>query len=241
MLALLQSQPSEVLIFGSFGLYLLLILVFAWRYHVLHHTAVNGKLPGHFIFADHLVRARRQRRRHGTARRLARLRAASSAVRKLIPVVQEAGEGARVWLGGFSVTSVEGVRFQGVEDTPGPPETNLPIPPSLFVTLETPQFRIGHTFERDAPETVAEILPLLNEFLDHLSASISRDRLAAADLSQSSHTPRFLDFLYFSTMTQATAGYGDIIPNSTRVRFLAMVQVLLGYAIVVVLINILIA
>ena len=39
---------------------------------------------------------------------------------------------------------------------------------------------------------------------------------------------RFIDFLYFSAMTQTTIGYGDILPNSSFVRFLVMIQALLG-------------
>jgi ion channel len=46
-----------------------------------------------------------------------------------------------------------------------------------------------------------------------------------------------LDFLYFSVMTQATVGYGDIIPNSTEVRIVVVLQVLCGYVVLVVLIN----
>lgn len=40
----------------------------------------------------------------------------------------------------------------------------------------------------------------------------------------------FLDFLYFSVITQATIGYGDIIPNSRSARMLVMTQVLLAVA-----------
>jgi hypothetical protein len=37
-----------------------------------------------------------------------------------------------------------------------------------------------------------------------------------------------LDFLYFSAVTITTVGYGDILPNSTRVRTLVMLESLLG-------------
>ncbi len=47
----------------------------------------------------------------------------------------------------------------------------------------------------------------------------------------------FPDFVYFSAITQATVGYGDIVPNTTPVRLLVTVQTILSAAIVVVVIN----
>ena len=38
----------------------------------------------------------------------------------------------------------------------------------------------------------------------------------------------FLDFLYFSVITQTTVGYGDILPNSTTIRCIVMIQSILG-------------
>ncbi|MCK4391996.1 hypothetical protein KAX17_03740 [Candidatus Bipolaricaulota bacterium] len=47
----------------------------------------------------------------------------------------------------------------------------------------------------------------------------------------------FRDFLYFSIVTQTTLGYGDILPNSSTVRSFVAIQVLLGLALLVVIIN----
>lgn len=48
----------------------------------------------------------------------------------------------------------------------------------------------------------------------------------------------YWDFLYFSAICQTTVGFGDILPNATKVRLLVVSQVLLGYALLVVLLNI---
>ena len=47
----------------------------------------------------------------------------------------------------------------------------------------------------------------------------------------------YSDFLYFSTICQSTVGFGDILPNSTIIRRLVVIQIILGYAILVVAIN----
>jgi uncharacterized membrane protein len=45
------------------------------------------------------------------------------------------------------------------------------------------------------------------------------------------------DFLYFSAITQTTVGYGDILPNSTGIRLLVVSQILLGYILLIVILN----
>jgi hypothetical protein len=47
----------------------------------------------------------------------------------------------------------------------------------------------------------------------------------------------FWDFFYFSTITQTTVGYGDILPNSTLIRMIVCLQIVLGYGLLVVILN----
>lgn len=47
----------------------------------------------------------------------------------------------------------------------------------------------------------------------------------------------FWDFVYFSAITQATVGYGDILPNSTSVRLIVVAQTVLSAALVLVVVN----
>ena len=39
----------------------------------------------------------------------------------------------------------------------------------------------------------------------------------------------YLDFLYFSTVTSASTGYGDIIPNTNLARLLVSIQITITY------------
>lgn len=74
--------------------------------------------------------------------------------------------------------------------------------------------------------------------LADLSAEIKR--LEAEMKETKVETQRYWsywDFLYFSVITQATVGYGDILPNSTTVRIIVMLQVLVGLVLVVFAIN----
>ena len=49
----------------------------------------------------------------------------------------------------------------------------------------------------------------------------------------------YLDFLYFSAITQTTVGYGDILPNKTSVRMLVVIQILVGYFVIVTMVSLL--
>jgi hypothetical protein len=77
------------------------------------------------------------------------------------------------------------------------------------------------------------------EYASQLHDSYEREnaiiRVASGRLRGVTYFKKFsvLDFLYFSVMTVATVGYGDIIPNSTGVRLIVVAQVLLGAFLVV--------
>jgi ion channel len=47
----------------------------------------------------------------------------------------------------------------------------------------------------------------------------------------------YWDFLYFSAVSQTTVGFGDILPNATSIRLLVVGQIILGYSLLVVLLN----
>lgn len=75
-------------------------------------------------------------------------------------------------------------------------------------------------------------------FSDDLEKALKEHRRRLSTLSgDSPEVWTYLDFLYFSTITQTTVGYGDILPNSTRVRVIVILQILVGLLIVGFVIN----
>lgn len=49
------------------------------------------------------------------------------------------------------------------------------------------------------------------------------------------------DFMYFSLITQTTVGYGDMLPNSTRIRVLVGTQVIIAYLLLIVVVNVILS
>ena len=65
-------------------------------------------------------------------------------------------------------------------------------------------------------------------FYSTLFAAIWRSNISSFSGDGLSNTPDLFDFIYFSIVTIATLGYGDIIPRSTLARAVAMSEVLIG-------------
>jgi hypothetical protein len=87
------------------------------------------------------------------------------------------------------------------------------------------------------PKNVEEFRKLLARILQELLAEADSELDAATSPMPSPRMWSFWDFLYFSTITQSTVGYGDILPNSTLVRMVVTLQVVCSCAIAVVFVN----
>lgn len=77
-------------------------------------------------------------------------------------------------------------------------------------------------------------------YTEILKNSINKDKKRLVKMTSSNpQIWSFWDFLYFSVITQTTVGYGDVLPNTTLLRIIIIIQVLTGLAIPSVVINLL--
>lgn len=106
-------------------------------------------------------------------------------------------------------------------------DQGLKIGPDVNIGMYIPNNKTGYQKE-------------VNFLLDFLKRILSNKKKLAKSLRIGTlNVFCYRDFLYFSTITQSTVGYGDILPNCTIVRTIVMIQILIAYIILIVIINIL--
>lgn len=72
----------------------------------------------------------------------------------------------------------------------------------------------------------------LKYILKYSSIYLNRDIIELQNILKGEYQYSLADFLYFSAISITTTGYGDILPNSTRVRVYVMLEILLGVILV---------
>jgi hypothetical protein len=86
-----------------------------------------------------------------------------------------------------------------------------------------------------------EALRTKQKTLDSRLIAKHQDRLVAIALANDAQEKvarySYLNFVYFSTVTVATVGYGDITPNRLRAKMLVTIQILLGAALILVFLS----
>ena len=104
-----------------------------------------------------------------------------------------------------------------------------------------PSFKLAASLwsSRLTPVTIPEWESALPSIRSSIASQLQSEEKRHASFATS--TPdvwSYWDFIYFSIIVQTTVGLGDILPNSTAVRVIVAGQILVGYAVLVVVLNI---
>jgi hypothetical protein len=221
-------QDRNVWIIVCFAIYLVLIALFAAVYYVMYRQR-----PKRFLFAGGIQDAQLGGYTETTSRRIAALEAENEALKH---IESRLGKGATP--GSLAEQKAGGTLPSGSCFTlymvyPSGSGTKIPSMELrdaggtvlAQVTLPTrwPWQRWDEVFPKRRYGNQAKIT-LLQTRLKTLPTS-------TYDIWS------YWDFLYFSVVSQTTVGFGDILPNATSIRLLVVSQIILGYALLVVLLN----
>jgi hypothetical protein len=225
------ASPLLSALSAVFGIFCLSILTFAIAYQRLYR-----KNSSHFLFNEAITKRQKEIVESETTRELALL---AKRIVLMSELLNEFVEGkATIQPKTYDVILTSGSRYSFRS---GPPLGGAP-PTCLFLDVLDEK---GATIVWDCFLPYAEWPRKPQEFRDlahSVIKSFSREslRLEQRLASLQSDSPKvwsLLDFLYFSTVIQATVGLGDILPNSTIVRCLVTAQVLFGYVILLIAVN----
>lgn len=229
-----------------FALYLLMDIGFGWLYYSLY----QGN-PARFLFADQVASAQRASYRRSLMAEVATTRDQSNALKTFVASLpaNDADVSFRYFplLGGTSDVLYE-IRGPGgrlrLDDLGGcRPSDRMPCPPGSVaqitdtagVTVAEVPVTAGSLPRMTTVATARQALASLGVDLGSRVAQLQSELADESELTR--HSWRFVDFLYFSTITQMTVGYGDMVPNSSEVRFAVMLQLVVSVGLLIVVLN----
>jgi hypothetical protein len=210
------------------------IVAFGVLYHRLYL-----RVPTRFLFAQDVAKSQRAYVREARTEALSRATFARVTLSELLPLL------------GSSAASITGGFYRVA--TLAPPDGGslrlvaLTGPPAGGIRGVVFSYRDSDGKEHDFGTIDGEVPPRNTEEFDALLRSrITQFEREEAELQRflegletsASQIWGLFDFLYFSTITQTTVGYGDILPNSSLIRVIVVAQILVGYVVLVVVLNV---
>ena len=223
---------------ACFGSYMALLFIFALIYH-----GVFRSNPQNFSFNADILRSQVSSFKSSTEQEVVNLRVELAAYKRFANELTQRSEPPDIENGEvtFNLPDYKFTFFIPLTGTPEEQQQKQ----ALAVVIHD---RNGNEIKREVvalfggpffPNRISLYRDIANGTISTLEASIAENERRLATLG--SLTPEvwsFGDFLYFSVITQTTVGYGDILPNSTLVRIIVMLQIVIGLAIVTFAINV---
>jgi hypothetical protein len=217
--------------FRVFVAYIALIAVFAWFYYRIYLRDETS-----FAFNSDILNVRMESIRHRNIEAEAKLVDSRKAIAELAAA-----------LGGYGVApttnTVDTESYHCVYS-----DTSAPEPEAKSMLMRTLELRIFNrsdelVFETNLIEPVTIFHPPSKQIdLARCVADVNDEiesirRRTANLIGKKARAWDYVDFFYFSMITQTTVGYGDILPNSTEVRIVVTAQILAGLFLLTIIIN----
>jgi ion channel/uncharacterized protein DUF1345 len=223
---------------STFCLFILVQLIFASVYYLLYKRRRD-----YFAFNADILRTQSTTFKH----ELAKLREAIAALREAIEELQVGIEPIVEGRTGASMELRSGRKcvmvFLSGPPAGGPHGSLLEIfdaSGDLLLRADPTEISFRGWLNSAAwIETRAEWQEAIPRILKKLESKEQRDARRLETLRTA--TPdvwTYWDFLYFSTIVQTTVGFGDILPNNTLIRMLVVIHILIGYALLIVVLNV---
>jgi len=217
-----------------FEAYLGSIAVFGVLYHRLYL-----RVPTRFLFAQDIANSQKAYVRDARTRALFQASFARSTLIELLPLVES--DAASITGGFYRVATInlaDGGLLKLVALT-GPPAGGIRGVVFTYRDSDGKEHDFGTIDGEAPPHDMREFDALLRNMISRLERQEDDHRRFLEGLeTAASQIWSLFDFLYFSTITQTTVGYGDILPNSTLIRSIVIAQILIGYAVLIVVLNI---
>jgi hypothetical protein len=235
--ALTPNEQKLVFVSAVFGLYLIAILAFAAVYYLRF-----SRVPSSFVFAANIVEGQRSNRLAETQQSIRRL----ESIDRVIAIVSENlrdQPDVKIYPGKWEMKTDAGtLRYLNIGASGAPSAVAEPSPMMVVDTGGNSDLRNYHKWVAGRGFFGAMTISKLRQEIVRERGSIRKRRERAALMEESfrsgsPHIWTFTDFIYFSTIIQSTVGLGDIQPNSTKIRVIVILQILLGYTILIVILN----
>jgi hypothetical protein len=223
-----------------FFLYVVSLFIFAGLYQ-----AIYKHNPRSFAFNSEILSAQRPVLQAVSKQEVAALHEQVDALYQLLSAIDDGTAVLKSTAVATQVTVPPGVRYQFAERAVQVSSRGAREPVRELAIFSPNGNLIGlskMSFERSLPHSLEGCREIAIKLIGERDRLAEEQLLRMEALIDYSVGPwRYWDFLYFSAISQTTVGYGDILPNSTLIRMLVVLQVLLGYGLLVVVLNIVIA
>jgi len=240
MVAFLALNPSipnrSQILFDDllivFGFFVVSILVFGILYQYLYKTDAL-----HFLFNEAISQRQKQVVQSESTHELALLAKKIVLMSELLAALVERKASVLEESAPYETTLPTGVRYSFLQ-MPGPGASL----PGVFMKVVDAggTILLGDCFipYGRCPQNSEEFITVARVGIKNCSRrSLELEQRIASIPTDSPKVWSIMDFIYFSTIIQATVGLGDILPNSSLVRLLVVLQVLIGYGILMVALN----